>query len=98
MKFLRLATAATLGDVRNDLLEIHGALRRSRSHSAGGQRHVPATTEDVRGRVREHVVRGRGDFEAGRLNKAMAEMEEAAALDPECDEALDILSASLASQ
>jgi len=82
---------ATLGDVRNDLLEIHGALRRSRSHSAGGPRLVPPTSEDVRSRLREHLVRGRADFEAGRLNKAVSEMEEAAALDPECDEALDLL-------
>jgi serine/threonine protein kinase len=81
---------ATLGDVRNDLLEIHSALRRSRSHSAG-PRPVAASTEDVRGRVREHVGRGRAFFEAGQLNRAIAEMEEAAALDPECDEALDVL-------
>jgi len=81
---------ATLGDVRNDLLEIHAALRRSRSHSAG-PRPVAASTDAVRVRVREHVTRGRADFEAGRLNKAIAEMEDAAALDPECDEALDIL-------
>ena len=45
----------------------------------------------MRGRVREHVARGRAHFEAGRLNKAIAEMEEAAVLDPECDEALDVL-------
>jgi serine/threonine-protein kinase len=82
---------ATLGDVRNDLLEIHAALRRSRSRSAGGPRPVAVTTDDVRGRVREHVSRGRADFEAGRLNKAIAEMQDAAALDPENDEALDIL-------
>jgi hypothetical protein len=81
---------ATLGDVRSDLLEIHASLRRSRSYSAG-PRPPAASTDDVRGRVREHVTRGRADFEAGRLNKAIAEMEEAAALDPECDEALDVL-------
>ena len=81
---------ATLGDVRNDLLEIHAALRRSRSHSAG-PRPAAATSDAVRARVREHVTRGRADFEAGRLNKAIAEMQDAAALDPECDEALDIL-------
>ena len=81
---------ATLGDVRNDLLEIHAALRRSKSRSAG-PRPPAASNEDVRGRVREHVGRGRADFDAGRLNKAITEMQEAAALDPECDEALDIL-------
>jgi serine/threonine protein kinase len=81
---------ATLGDVRNDLLEIHAALRRSRSHSAG-PRPVPASTDVVRSRVRDHVARGRAHFEAGLLNKAIAEMEDAASLDPECDEALDIL-------
>jgi serine/threonine protein kinase len=81
---------ATLGDVRNDLLEIHAALRRSKSRSAG-PRPLAASNEDVRGRVREHLGRGRADFEAGRLNKAITEMQEAAALDPECDEALDIL-------
>ena len=81
---------ATLGDVRSDLLEIHAALRRSRSHSAG-PRPAAAASDDVRGRVREHVARGRTHFEAGRLHKAVAEMEEAAALDPQCDEALDVL-------
>jgi serine/threonine protein kinase len=81
----------TLGDVRSDLIEIHAALRRSRSHSAGGSRPSAAPTDDVRGRVREHVARGRAHFDGGRLNKAVAEMQDAVALDPECDEALDIL-------
>ena len=83
---------ATLGDVRNDLQEIHAALRRSRSHSAGGGgRPVGVSSDAVRVRVREHVAQGRADFEAGRLNKAIAEMQEAASLDPENDEALDII-------
>jgi serine/threonine protein kinase len=81
---------ATLGDVRSDLLEIHAALRRSRSHSAG-PRPVPTSSDAVRVRVREHVTQGRAHLEAGRLGNAMAEMENAASLDPECDEALDIL-------
>jgi serine/threonine protein kinase len=81
---------ATLGDVRSDLMEIHASLRRSRSHSAG-PRPVPTGSDAVRVRVREHVTQGRAHFEAGRLNKAIAEMENAASLDPECDEALDIL-------
>jgi hypothetical protein len=81
---------ATLGDVRSDLVEIHASLRRSRSHSAG-PRPVPTSSDAVRVRVREHLAQGRAHFEAGRLNKAVMEMENAASLDPECDEALDIL-------
>jgi serine/threonine protein kinase len=81
---------ATLGDVRSDLVEIHASLRRSRSHSAG-PRPVPTSSDAVRVRVREHLTQGRAHFEAGRLNKAIVEMENAASLDPECDEALDIL-------
>jgi serine/threonine-protein kinase len=82
---------ATLGDVRNDLLEIHASLRRSRSHSAGPRPNVASSSDAVRVRVREHVAAGRAHFEAGRLHNAIAEMEAAASLDPECDEALDVL-------
>jgi serine/threonine protein kinase len=82
---------ATLGDVRNDLLEIHASLRRSRSHSAGPRPAGAASSDAVRVRVREHVAAGRAHFESGRLNKAITEMEAAASLDPQCDEALDVL-------
>jgi len=81
---------ASMEEVGRDLQQIHSALRRSRSRSA---RPVPAAapTEDVRGRVREHVTRGRTHFEAGRLAKALAEMNEAVALEPDCEEALEVL-------
>jgi len=78
----------TMGAVEAELLQLHSALRRSLSRSA-----MPAAGdgEDPRGRVREYVHRGRELLEAGRPQKAVAEMQEALALDPAADEAAEIL-------
>jgi serine/threonine protein kinase len=81
---------ASLEDVGRELDAMHSALRRSRSRSAL-PRPDPATGDDVRARVRDHVVRGRSHLDAGRLSKVTAELCEALALDPTCDEAAALL-------
>ena len=78
----------SLEDVGRELSDIHAALRRSRSRSALPGLPV-VVTEEVRARVRDHVARGRSHFEAGRPGKAVAEMNEALALDPGCEEAAE---------
>ena len=82
----------TLDDVGNELRKIHDALRRSRSRSAlppSGD--GPLLTDDGRARVREHLGRGRGHFQAGQWAKAAAELGEVLALDPESGEAVELL-------
>jgi serine/threonine-protein kinase len=82
----------TLDDVGNELRKIHDALRRSRSRSAlPPTGDGPLLTDDGRARVREHVGRGRGYFQASQWAKAAAEFGEALALDPECGEAVEHL-------
>src|SRR4029453_3035988 len=71
--------------VRRALLDVHAALRRSHSRSAL----VPpaaVVTEEVRARVREYVAFARAHLEAGRLQPARADLEQAMALDPACEE------------
>jgi serine/threonine protein kinase len=76
--------------VGEDLREIHEALRRSRSRSALSWEPA-ALSEEGRAKVRDCLARGRGHLEGGRLQKAVAEMNEALALDPASDEAAEIL-------
>jgi eukaryotic-like serine/threonine-protein kinase len=81
---------ATLDDVGRDLDQIHSALRRSRSRSALPRSDPPAG-DDVRTRVRDHLARARGHFDAGRLSKVVPELEETLALDPACEDASALL-------
>lgn len=79
-------------EVGRDLRQIHDALRRSRSRSAlPPDGDGPLLTDDGRARVREHLTRGREHFEAGRWGKAAADLADALALDPECEEAAELL-------
>jgi hypothetical protein len=48
-------------------------------------------TEEVRARVREYVAAGRSHLEAGRLEAATADLNQAMALDPACEEAAESL-------
>jgi hypothetical protein len=69
---------------------MHVSMRRTRSRSVLLQ--PPAASgEEVRGRVREHVARGRAHFDAGRLAQAVEAMTEAMVLDPACEDAAEVL-------
>jgi len=84
----------SMEDVARDLIQIATALRRSRGRSAFP---APAADagEDSRVRLREHLTRGRAHFEAGRMQKALADMVEALAIDPDVEDAAEILWRSL---
>jgi serine/threonine-protein kinase len=80
-----------LDEVAAELWAVHAALRRSRSRSARPPRDDrPAEkAEEAKSRAREHLARGRGHLSAGRTRKALDEMNEALALDPDCREAAE---------
>jgi serine/threonine protein kinase len=80
----------TMDEVGRDLQDMHVSLRRSRSRSVLPQPPAPAG-EEVRGRVREHVQRGRAHFEAGRMEQAVEAMTEALVLDPACEDAAEVI-------
>jgi serine/threonine-protein kinase len=80
----------SMEEAGREVQRIHGALRRSRSRSALPVA-VPPLSEEGRGRVRDHLTRGRGHFEAGHWRQAVAEMGEALAVDPDCGEAAELL-------
>jgi len=52
---------------------------------------VEPITEEVRAQIRDHVQRGRASYEAGDYIQALGEMRKALKLDPNCDEAAEIL-------
>ena len=79
----------SMEEVGRELGAIHDALRRSRSRSALPQA-VPASGEETRARVRDHVARARAHFDAGRTSEAVREAVEALAVDPGCEEAAEI--------
>ncbi len=80
----------SMEDVARELIQILNALRRSRSRSALPM--PPAdSNENTRGKLREHLTRGRAHLDGGRLQKAIAEMLDALALDPEAEEAGELL-------
>jgi serine/threonine-protein kinase len=79
---------ASLEELGRAMLEIHHALRRSRSRSALPQ--APPHGEEARARVREGLLRARGHLEAGRPAAAYGEMVEVLALDPGCEEAIEL--------
>jgi hypothetical protein len=47
--------------------------------------------EETRARIREHVKKGRSHYEAGEFSRALTEMRNALKLDPNCEEAAEIL-------
>jgi serine/threonine protein kinase len=80
----------SMDEVGRDLHDMHVALRRTRSRSVLPQ--PPAAGgEEVRSKVREHVGRGRGHFDAGRLQQAVEAMTEALVLDPACEDAAEVI-------
>jgi serine/threonine-protein kinase len=83
---------ATMEDVGRDLGLIHAALRRSQGRSAlPARRPAPASPEDVRGRVRDHLKEGRALFAAGEWARVVGEMRAALEADPACQEAAELL-------
>jgi eukaryotic-like serine/threonine-protein kinase len=83
----------SMDEVAAELWAIHAALRRSRSRSALPPREDrrAAASEESKSRAREHLSRGRAHIAAGRVPKAVDEMSEALALDPDCREAAEAL-------
>ncbi len=80
----------TMQEVGHDLQQILVALRRSRSRSALPGPPGPPP-EEVRGRVREYVTKGRAHLDAGRMGQARHELAEALALDPDAEEACELV-------
>jgi serine/threonine protein kinase len=80
----------SMEEAGREVHRIHAALRRTRSRSALPVASSPLS-EEGRGRVRDHLTRGRGHFEAGHWGQAAAEMGEALAVDPDCGEAAELL-------
>jgi serine/threonine protein kinase len=79
-------------DVGRDVKQIHAALRRSQSQCAAPfPVAAQGSADEVRGRVRDHVTRARTHLDGGRLSKACSEVQDALALDPECEEAAEVL-------
>jgi serine/threonine-protein kinase len=79
----------SMEEAGREVQRIHAALRRSRSRSALPVASSPLS-EEGRGRVRDHLARGRGHFEAGHWGLAAAEAGEALAIDPDCGEAAEL--------
>jgi serine/threonine protein kinase len=79
----------SMEEAGREVQRIHAALRRSRSRSALPVASSPLS-EEGRGRVRDHLTRGRGHFEAGHWGLAAAEAGEALAVDPDCGEAAEL--------
>lgn len=80
----------SMHEVGRRMREIHAALRRSDSRSALPVTEPAALNEEMRGRVRDHVARGRAHLAAGRALKARSEGEDALALDPDSAEAAEV--------
>jgi serine/threonine protein kinase len=84
----------TLEEAGRDLMQIHDALRRSRSRSAlpPPEDEDPGSDDDeARERARGLVNRGRSHLQAGRVGNAVAELAKALALDPRDEEAAEYL-------
>jgi serine/threonine protein kinase len=77
-----------LEELGRALQDIHHALRRSRSRSVMPQ--APPAGDESRARVRDHLSRGRAHLEAGRPDAALEDMGEVLALDPGCEEAVEL--------
>jgi serine/threonine protein kinase len=80
---------AHMTDVGQELRSIHHALRRSKGLSALPQE--DSHEEDIPRRLRDHMGLARGHVEAGRFRKAIVELNDALALDPDSDDAAELL-------
>jgi tetratricopeptide (TPR) repeat protein len=81
---------ANMEEVARDVRAAYESLRRSRGRSAVAAPVAPGG-EETRLKIRDHLARGRAHFDAGRFAQAVEEMQLALALDPDCDEAVEIL-------
>jgi serine/threonine protein kinase len=82
----------TLEEAGRDLMQIHDALRRSRSRSAlPPPEDEDPGSDEARERARGLVNRGRSHLQAGRVSNAVAELANALALDPRDEEAAEYL-------
>jgi serine/threonine protein kinase len=79
---------SSLEELGRALQDIHYALRRSRSRSLMPQ--APPAGDESRARVRDHLSRGRAHLEAGRPDAALEDLGEVLALDPGCEEAVEL--------
>jgi hypothetical protein len=85
---------ASMEGIASELELIHAALRRSRSRSALPPRGAlgPASRGgDGRVRTKELLARGSRHFKAGRWREAAAEMNEVLRVDPDSEEAAEVL-------
>jgi len=74
----------SMEQVATELRQIHAALRRSRRSGP-----LPAAPEEQRTRLRNHLAQGRAHLDAGRFSQALAELDAALGLDPDCAEAAE---------
>jgi serine/threonine protein kinase len=86
----------TMELVVRDLEDVAGMLRRSTSRGVFPRVRRTASTEraltdQTRARIRAHVQRGRACYDAGDYAKALSEMRHALKLDPNCEEAAEVL-------
>jgi serine/threonine-protein kinase len=77
----------SMEEIARRLRAIHASLRRQ----AGRGIEAPKSAEELRGRVREHLGKGRAHLDAGRTGPGLEEMNAALALDPDCDEAIEVV-------
>jgi len=80
----------SLEEVAHDLGELHAALRRSGGRSTLPVA-APALNDEARARVRDRLAAGRSLLGAGDPGKAAAEMEDALQIDPDSEEAAELL-------
>jgi serine/threonine protein kinase len=84
----------SLEEVVRDLEAVAAMLKRSSARAVfprARRGHAEPISEETRARIREHVVRGRASYDAGDFPAALAEMRKALKLDPDCDDAAEIL-------
>jgi serine/threonine-protein kinase len=86
----------SLSEVSQQVRQIHAAYRRSRGRSAlpaaaAAPTDEGSSAEEQRRQVRGHLTRGQELLAAGRIEQAVAEMDEALVLDPQCVEALELI-------
>jgi hypothetical protein len=86
---------ASMEDATRDLRQLHAALRRSHGRSVLSAKAAAEPTtgaaEEARGLLREHLKRGRAFLAEGNLVEAVRAMRQALEVDPDCQEAAEIL-------
>jgi serine/threonine protein kinase len=86
---------STMEEVVRDLQAVNEIVGRSAGRAAFRVRRTPEAErnlgEDTRARIRELVAHGRDHFAAGNYPKALAVLRQALKLDPNCEEAAEIL-------